>query len=50
MRALWRKSKELLARGIVASEEEADLAFVYAIGFAMYLGGPFFYARARGGS
>ncbi|MBI3769055.1 MAG: enoyl-CoA hydratase/isomerase family protein [Deltaproteobacteria bacterium] len=48
VRAIWRKAKELLDRGIVASEEEADLAFVYAIGFAMYLGGPFFYARQRG--
>lgn len=50
VRAIWRKSKELLDRGIVATEEEADLAFVYAIGFAMYLGGPFFYARQRGWS
>lgn len=50
VRAIWRKAKELLERGIVASEEEADLAFVYAIGFAMYLGGPFFYARQRGWS
>ncbi len=50
VRALWRKAKELLDRGIVASEEEADLAFVYALGFAMYLGGPFFYARQRGWS
>jgi 3-hydroxyacyl-CoA dehydrogenase/enoyl-CoA hydratase/carnithine racemase len=50
VRAIWRKAKELLDRGIVASEEEADLAFVYAIGFAMYLGGPFFYARQRGWS
>jgi 3-hydroxyacyl-CoA dehydrogenase len=50
VRAIWRKAKDLLERGIVASEEEADLAFVYAIGFAMYLGGPFFYARQRGWS
>ena len=50
VRALWRKSKELLDRGIVASAEEADLAFVFAIGFAMYLGGPFFYAQQRGWS
>jgi 3-hydroxyacyl-CoA dehydrogenase len=48
VRAIWRKAKELLDRGIVATEEEADLAFVYAIGFAMYLGGPFFYAKQRG--
>ncbi|HEY2385995.1 MAG TPA: 3-hydroxyacyl-CoA dehydrogenase NAD-binding domain-containing protein [Candidatus Binatia bacterium] len=50
VRAIWQKAKALLERGIVASEEEADLAFVYAIGFAMYLGGPFFYARQRGWS
>lgn len=50
VRAIWRKAKLLLDRGIVATEEEADLAFVYAIGFAMYLGGPFFYARQRGWS
>jgi hypothetical protein len=50
VRAIWRKAKELLDRGIVAAEEEADLAFVYAIGFAMYLGGPFFYAEQRGWS
>ena len=37
-------------RGIVASKEEGDLAFVYALGFAMYLGGPFFYAEQRGWS
>jgi 3-hydroxyacyl-CoA dehydrogenase len=48
VRAIWRKARELLERGIVASREEADLAFVYAIGFAMYLGGPFFYAQQRG--
>ncbi len=48
VRALWRKARELRDRGIVAGEEEADLAFVYAIGFAMYLGGPFFYAREHG--
>jgi 3-hydroxyacyl-CoA dehydrogenase len=50
VRALWAKARELLDRGIVASEEEADLAFVYAIGFAMHLGGPFFYGRQRGWS
>ncbi len=50
VRALWRKARALLERGIVASEEEADLGFVYAIGFAMYLGGPFFYAREHGWS
>jgi 3-hydroxyacyl-CoA dehydrogenase len=48
VRALWRKARELLDRGVVASAAEADLAFVYAIGFAMYLGGPFFYAEQRG--
>jgi 3-hydroxyacyl-CoA dehydrogenase len=50
VRALWRKARALLERGIVASKEEADLAFVYAIGFAMHLGGPFFYAEQRGWS
>jgi 3-hydroxyacyl-CoA dehydrogenase len=50
VRALWLKARELLQRGIVASEEEADLAFVYGIGFAMHLGGPFFYAGQRGWS
>jgi 3-hydroxyacyl-CoA dehydrogenase len=50
VRAMWEKSRELLGRGIVASKEESDLAFVYALGFAMYLGGPFFYAEQRGWS
>ena len=35
-------------RKIVASEEECDLAFVFGIGFAMYLGGPIFYGKQRG--
>lgn len=48
VRAMWQTSRELLGRGIVASKEESDLAFVYALGFAMYLGGPFFYAEQRG--
>ena len=50
VRAMFVKARELLDRGIVASREEADLAFVYALGFAMYLGGPFFYAEQRGWS
>ncbi len=50
VRAMYLKARELLNRGIVASKEEADLAFVYALGFAMYLGGPFFYAEMRGWS
>jgi 3-hydroxyacyl-CoA dehydrogenase len=50
VRAMWMKARTLLERGIVASKEEADLAFVYALGFAMYLGGPFFYAEQRGWS
>jgi 3-hydroxyacyl-CoA dehydrogenase len=50
VRAMYQKSRELLGRGIVASKEESDLAFVYALGFAMYLGGPFFYAEQRGWS
>jgi 3-hydroxyacyl-CoA dehydrogenase len=48
VRVLWLKARELLERKIVASTEEADLAFVYGIGFAMYLGGPLFYAQQRG--
>lgn len=50
VRSMYLKSRELLGRGIVASKEESDLAFVYALGFAMYLGGPFFYAEQRGWS
>ncbi len=48
MRALHAKAKQLLERGIVASAEEADLAFVYGIGFAMHLGGPLFYGEQQG--
>src|SRR5262245_40251944 len=47
-RALYRKARELCDRKIVASEEECDLAFVFGIGFAMYLGGPIFYGKQRG--
>lgn len=47
-KALYAKARELVARRIVASEEECDLAFVLGIGFAMYLGGPIFYAKQRG--
>lgn len=47
-KALYRKAHELCDRKIVASEEECDLAFVFGIGFAMYLGGPIFYAKQRG--
>lgn len=50
VRSMWEKTRALLAQGIVASKEESDLAFVYALGFAMYLGGPFFYAEQRGWS
>jgi 3-hydroxyacyl-CoA dehydrogenase len=46
-RALYRKASELCDRKIVASEEECDLAFVFGIGFAMYLGGPIFYGKQR---
>ena len=48
VKVLWIKAREILERKIVASKEEADLAFVYGIGFAMYLGGPFFYAEQHG--
>ena len=47
-KALYRKARELCDRKIVGSEEECDLAFVFGIGFAMYLGGPIFYAKQRG--
>ena len=47
-RALYRKARDLCDRKIVASEEECDLAFVFGIGFAMYLGGPIFYGKQRG--
>jgi len=47
-KALYRKARELCDRKIVASEEECDLAFVFGIGFAMYLGGPIFYGKQRG--
>ncbi len=48
MRALYSKARELLDGGIVASEAEADLAFVFGIGFAMHLGGPLYYGKLRG--
>jgi len=47
-KALYRKARELCDRKIVGSEEECDLAFVFGIGFAMYLGGPIFYGKQRG--
>jgi 3-hydroxyacyl-CoA dehydrogenase len=47
-RALYTKARELCDRKIVASEAECDLAFVFGIGFAMYLGGPIFYGQQRG--
>ncbi len=46
--ALYRKARELCDRKIVGSEEECDLAFVFGIGFAMYLGGPIYYGKLRG--
>jgi len=48
MKALYAKAHELVGRGIVGSEEECDLAFVFGIGFAMYLGGPIYYGQQRG--
>jgi 3-hydroxyacyl-CoA dehydrogenase len=48
MRALYDTASGLCARGIVGSEEEADLAFVLGIGFAMYLGGPIYYGKQQG--
>jgi 3-hydroxyacyl-CoA dehydrogenase len=47
-RALYDKARELCDRKIVGSEEECDLAFVFGIGFAMYLGGPIFYGKQQG--
>ena len=47
-RSLYKKARELCDRKIVGSEEECDLAFVFGIGFAMYLGGPIFHAQQRG--
>ena len=47
-KALYAKARELCDRKIVASEEECDLAFVFGIGFAMYLGGPIFYGQQHG--
>lgn len=47
-KALYKKARELCDRKIVGSEEECDLAFVFGIGFAMYLGGPIFYGKQRG--
>ncbi len=47
-RALYTTARGLVDRGIVASEEEADLAFVFGIGFAMYLGGPLYYGSLQG--
>ena len=47
-RALYDKARELCDRNIVQSEEECDLAFVFGIGFAMYLGGPMFYGKGMG--
>jgi 3-hydroxyacyl-CoA dehydrogenase/enoyl-CoA hydratase/carnithine racemase len=48
LRALHAKARELCDRKVVGSEEECDLAFVFGIGFAMYLGGPIFYAQQQG--
>jgi len=47
-KALYAKARDLCDRKIVASEEECDLAFVFGIGFAMYLGGPIFYGQQYG--
>jgi 3-hydroxyacyl-CoA dehydrogenase len=48
MRALYDKARDLVERHVVASGEEADLAFVFGIGFAMHLGGPLYYGKQRG--
>ena len=48
LRALYTTARSLCDRQIVGSEEECDLAFVFGIGFAMYLGGPIFYGKQHG--
>lgn len=48
VKAIYRKARELCDRRIVRSEEQCDLAFVYGLGFAMYLGGPIFYGQQQG--
>ncbi len=48
LRALYDTARGLCDRGIVGSEAEADLAFVFGIGFAMYLGGPIYYGQQQG--
>ena len=48
MRALFSTARSLCERGIAGSEEEADLAFVLGIGFAMHLGGPLQYGKSQG--
>ncbi len=48
LRPLYDKAAELLDRGIVSGEAEADMAFVLGMGFAMHLGGPLFYGRQQG--
>jgi 3-hydroxyacyl-CoA dehydrogenase len=48
VRALYGVARDLCDRGIVASEAECDLACVFGIGFAMYLGGPVFYGQQHG--
>ena len=48
MKALYETVRDLCDRKIVRSEEEADLAFVFGIGFAMYLGGPIYYGKQQG--
>lgn len=45
LEAMHHTARKLCNDGIVASEEECDLAFVYALGFGMHLGGPIFYAE-----
>jgi 3-hydroxyacyl-CoA dehydrogenase/enoyl-CoA hydratase/carnithine racemase len=48
MMALYKKVRELIDRGIVASEEEADIAFVLGLGLAPNLGGPIYYGQLQG--
>ena len=48
IRALYKRARLLTDQAIVASAEEADLAFVLGIGFAMHLGGAIFYGQQQG--
>ncbi len=48
LKAIHRKAVELVDMCIVATAEEADLGFIFGIGFAPDLGGPIFYGTQEG--